>query len=95
MHVIAVDVFECRKCGSLLRSRQVHSGTECQCPHCGEAQLTPGKRKSLLGKIANAWFYGGSHQGMPHSHCPHCRSLTDTFASVCSHCCRDLPPLVG
>ncbi|MCZ2342335.1 MAG: hypothetical protein LC104_11145 [Bacteroidales bacterium] len=95
MHVIALDLFACCNCGQLLRSRQVHRGTDCQCPYCGRTQLIPGTRKSLLGKIANAWFYGGSFQGMPHSLCPHCHSYTDTFASVCSHCTRDLPPLVG
>lgn len=95
MHVVAVDLFACCNCGQWLRSRQVYSGTDCQCPYCGRRQVTPGKRKSVLGKLANARFYGGSFSGMPHSHCPHCHSLTDTFAIVCSRCCRDLPPLVG
>jgi len=50
---VALDLFNCCHCGELLRSRQVHSGTDCQCPYCGKVQLIPGKRKGFFGKVAN------------------------------------------
>lgn len=92
---IALDLFNCSNCGELLRSRQVHRGTDCRCPYCGTAQLIPGKRMGFFGKVANALFYAGDLKGMPESLCPHCYSYTPTFGQVCRRCCRDLPPLVG
>jgi len=91
---IALDIFNCANCGELLRSRQIHRGTDCQCPFCGQVQVTPGKRKSFLGKLANIVFYAGDLQGAPQSICPSCYSSTPTLAKVCHQCCRTLPPLV-
>jgi predicted RNA-binding Zn-ribbon protein involved in translation (DUF1610 family) len=92
---IALDLFNCGSCGELLRSRQVHRGTDCQCPFCGTVQRIPGKRTGFFGKVANALFYAGDLHGTPQSLCPHCHAYTDTLASVCRHCTRTLPPLVG
>ncbi|CAN5534483.1 hypothetical protein BH11PLA2_BH11PLA2_16050 [soil metagenome] len=92
---IALDLFNCCNCGSLLRSRQVHRGTDCQCPHCGQVQQIPGKKMGFFGKAANLLFYTGDLQGMPQSLCPLCYTYTSTHASVCHQCCQTLPPLVG
>jgi len=91
---IALDIFNCTNCGELLRTQQIHRGTDCRCPCCGQVQVIPGKRMSLLGKVANALFYVGDTQGMPQSRCPYCHSMTPTLANVCHQCCHTLPPLV-